>query len=141
MVLISEGQHATGNVPKSAPLPCLELMMEHWAPNSGMQSTSLCDGSTAHEDVDSDSVSFSDNTAASNHNKRKRTNGECVKEGFRALADGVKVMGEIMKSKSSTASDSALFRDVVASLSRQENALNLQTAAIKEWIQTLRNKD
>ncbi|KAI9987915.1 hypothetical protein PInf_024170 [Phytophthora infestans] len=78
-------------------------MMGHWAPNSGKQNTSLCDGSTAHEDADSDSVSFRDDTAASNRNKRKRTNSECVKEELRALADGVKVMDEIMKSKSSTA--------------------------------------
>ncbi|KAF4031180.1 hypothetical protein GN244_ATG17055 [Phytophthora infestans] len=105
------------------------------------RNTSLCDGSTAHEDADSDSVSFRDDTAASNRNKRKRANCECVKEELRALADGVKVMDEIMKSKSSTASDPALFRDVVAPLSRQENALNLQTAAINEWIQTLRNKN
>ncbi|EEY61999.1 uncharacterized protein PITG_13983 [Phytophthora infestans T30-4] len=59
-------------------------MMEHWAPNSGMQNTSLCDGSTAHEDVDSDSVSFSDDTAASNHNKRKRTNARKSVSGFPA---------------------------------------------------------
>ncbi|KAE9032811.1 hypothetical protein PR002_g9008, partial [Phytophthora rubi] len=28
-----EERNATGNVPKAAPPPCLDLMLEHWAPN------------------------------------------------------------------------------------------------------------
>ncbi|KAF4128468.1 hypothetical protein GN958_ATG22388, partial [Phytophthora infestans] len=144
--LYREDQHATGYVPKSAPPPCLELMMEHWAPKPGMQSTSSCDGTTVREDVDTDNVSSNDDTAASSHNIRKQTNGECVEEGerlfntfyfskskntptnycftgLRELADGVNVMVT-----------PRLFQDVVASLSSQENALDLQTAAINELI-------
>ncbi|KAE9117360.1 hypothetical protein PF010_g8635 [Phytophthora fragariae] len=136
-----EERNATDNVPKAAPPPCLDLMLEHWAPNPGMQNMSLCDGTTGHDN----------NTAisGSTRNQRKKTNGECVEQGLRALADGVRAVGEAMKEKAAvtaaaapaTPSDHILAQHVIASLARQEDALKQQTSAIHELICTLKGKN
>ncbi|KAF1789209.1 hypothetical protein GQ600_2988 [Phytophthora cactorum] len=68
----------------------------------------------------------------------KKTNGECVEEGLRALADGVRVVGETMKARTFASSDTTLSQDVIASLSRQEEAFKQQTVAINELVRTIR---
>ncbi|KAE8878417.1 hypothetical protein PF005_g28178 [Phytophthora fragariae] len=147
-----EERNATGNVPMAAPPPCLDLMVEHWAPNPGMQNMSLCDGTTEHDDSDVDGGTLNDDDTAisgSTRNKRKKTNGECVEEGLRALADGVRAVGEAMKEKAAataaaapaTPSDPILAQHVIASLARQEDALKQQTAAIHELICTLKGEN
>ncbi|KAE8987952.1 hypothetical protein PR001_g22176 [Phytophthora rubi] len=147
-----EERNATDNVPKAAPPPCLDLMLEHWAPNPGMQSMSLCDGTTEHDDSDVDGGTLNDDDtviSGSAHNKRKKTNGECVEEGLRALADGVRAVGEAMKENATataaaapaTPSDPILAQHVIASLARQEDALKQQTAAIHELICTLKGEN
>ncbi|KAJ8550417.1 hypothetical protein ON010_g10654 [Phytophthora cinnamomi] len=69
---------------EAAPPPCLDLMLEHWDPNPGMQNTSLCDVSTTHDadDETGDASSNEDEAPAAPRNKRKKTNGECVEEGM-----------------------------------------------------------
>ncbi|ETP14480.1 hypothetical protein F441_10598 [Phytophthora nicotianae CJ01A1] len=133
-----DDRNTTGNVSKAAAPPCLELMLEHWAPNPGMQNTSLLDATTDLDDAYTDSTSTSDDNSGSKRNKRKKTNGECVEEGLRALAEGVKVLGAAMQTKADSRSDTALSQGVIASLGRQEEALKQQTAAINELIRTLR---
>ncbi|KAG6592417.1 uncharacterized protein IUM83_19272 [Phytophthora cinnamomi] len=107
-----------------------------------MQNTSLCDVSTTHDadDDTGDASSNEDESPAAPRNKRKKTNGECVEEGLRALAEGVKLVGEAMKAKTSTLTEASISRDVLDSLTRQETALQRQTAAILELIYTLRGK-
>ncbi|ETO73320.1 hypothetical protein F444_10758 [Phytophthora nicotianae P1976] len=136
--LYRDDRNTTGNVSKAAAPPCLELMLEHWAPNPGMQNTSLLDATTDLDDAYTDSTSTSDDNSGSKRNKRKKTNGECVEEGLRALAEGVKVLGAAMQTKADSRSDTALSQGVIASLGRQEEALKQQTAAINELIRTLR---
>ncbi|KAE9335534.1 hypothetical protein PF008_g13448 [Phytophthora fragariae] len=92
MVALSRGSQCYWQRAKGAP-PCLDLMLEQWAPNPGMQNTSLCDASTDHDDdADTDDMMASDDEATGlTRNKHKKTNG------LRALADGVKLVGEAMK--------------------------------------------
>lgn len=75
---------ATGNIPKQADPPCLELMLEHWAPNEGMQNTTLCDNGSLHEhdfsEGDETTEPDTDNNSTRG-NKRKKTNGEYVEAG------------------------------------------------------------
>ncbi|KAG6960832.1 hypothetical protein JG688_00009389 [Phytophthora aleatoria] len=77
-------------------------------------------------------------TAAAPAAASAKKNGECVEEGLRALADGVRIVGETMKARTSASCDTTLSQDVIASLSRQEEAFKQQTAAINELVCTLK---
>ncbi|ETL92068.1 hypothetical protein L917_09533 [Phytophthora nicotianae] len=61
-------------------------------------------------------------------------------QGLRALAGGIKSVGDAMKEKATAGADILPSREVVASLTHQEEALKQQTAAINELIGTLREK-
>ncbi|KAF1790659.1 hypothetical protein GQ600_9892 [Phytophthora cactorum] len=80
--------------------------------------------------------------AASAAASAKKNNGECVEEvailGLRSLADGVRIVGETMKARTSASSDTTLSQNVITSLSRQEEAFKQQTAAINELVCTLK---
>ncbi|KAE9359486.1 hypothetical protein PF008_g2239 [Phytophthora fragariae] len=74
-------------------------------------------------------------------NRRKKTNGEFVEEGLRALADRVKLVGEAIKEKAFASAEPSISGAVLASQARQEEALQQQTAVIMELISALqRNK-
>ncbi|KAG6963559.1 hypothetical protein JG687_00006477 [Phytophthora cactorum] len=67
-----DDRNTTGNVPKAAAPPCLDLMLEHWSPNPGMQNTSLRDGTTDLGDADTDSASTSGDGGCFGRSKRKK---------------------------------------------------------------------
>ncbi|ETK84821.1 hypothetical protein, variant 1 [Phytophthora nicotianae] len=75
--LYREGRSETGNVPRAQDPPCLELMMEHWAPHEGMQNTTLCDAGTTHSD-EGDSSRAEGETSSTRTSKRKKTTGESI---------------------------------------------------------------
>ncbi|ETK83964.1 hypothetical protein L915_11005 [Phytophthora nicotianae] len=93
--------------------------------------------STTDQNKDGD-LSVDDDCADTSRSKRKKTNGECAEEGLRALADGIKSVGDAMKEKASAGADILPSREVVASLTHQDEALKQQTAAINKLIRTLR---
>ncbi|KAG1706438.1 hypothetical protein DVH05_001586 [Phytophthora capsici] len=131
-----EDRNTTGNVPKDTAPPCLELMLEHWAPNPGMLNTTLLDGTSELDDAAMDNASSNEDQGRSSRKTRKKSNGECVEE----VADGVKVVGEAMKTRASAGDTSALSQAVITSLERQEKALQQQTAAINELVRVLSRK-
>ncbi|ETO74195.1 hypothetical protein F444_10001 [Phytophthora nicotianae P1976] len=99
-----------------------------------MQNTSLCDSTTNHNKDGNSSVD--DDCADTPRSKRKKKQTERL----RALAGGIKSVGDAMKEKATAGADILPSREVVASLTHQEEALKQQTAAINELIGTLREK-
>ncbi|ETI45554.1 hypothetical protein F443_09907 [Phytophthora nicotianae P1569] len=105
-----------------------------------MQNTSLCDSTTNHNKDGNSSVD--DDCADTPRSKRKKKQTESVSKEvwLRALAGGIKSVGDAMKEKATAGADILPSREVVASLTHQEEALKQQTAAINELIGTLREK-
>ncbi|GMF55184.1 unnamed protein product [Phytophthora fragariaefolia] len=126
----------TGNLPRAQDPPCLDLMMEHWGPHEGVQNTTLCDAETTHSDEDEGGRVGEELTASTPPSKRKKTTGESIESGLKVLAEGVKSVGDAMKSKAKDSQSSA-SEDILTALGRQEAALNKQTEAIKELVRVL----
>ncbi|KAF4133904.1 hypothetical protein GN958_ATG17241, partial [Phytophthora infestans] len=100
----------TANVPKTAAPPCLELMLEHW----GEILACRVHGTSDLDDDDKDNASTSRDTGRSSPNKHQKIQ---LIMRLRALADGVKVVGEAMKTqKASAGNASVLSQEVVTPL-------------------------
>ncbi|ETP15361.1 hypothetical protein F441_09855 [Phytophthora nicotianae CJ01A1] len=120
------------------PPPCLDLMIEHWAPNLACRTRRFV---TALPITTKTATRRWMTIVQTRHvPSAKKTNGECFEGGLRALAGGIKSVGDAMKEKATAGADILPSREVVASLTHQEEALKQQTAAINELIGTLREK-
>ncbi|KAF4147015.1 hypothetical protein GN958_ATG03795, partial [Phytophthora infestans] len=124
-----------GNVPAVSDPPCLDLMMEHWAPHEGLKNSTLCDNITLEYGEDDEQVEEDTEDQGCRSSKRKNPTANIL--GPCALAEGAKTFGEAMKSTSSASNDGLHSRDIVAALHRQEAALHLQTSAINALLETL----
>ncbi|KAG1703762.1 hypothetical protein DVH05_006777 [Phytophthora capsici] len=87
-----EDRNTTGNVPKDTASPCLELMLEHWAPNPGMQNTTLLDGTSELDDAAMDNASSNEDQGRSSRKKNARNPTVNVwKKGFVHWLTGLKL--------------------------------------------------
>ncbi|KAI9983089.1 hypothetical protein PInf_007016 [Phytophthora infestans] len=74
-----QDRSATGIVPNVSDSPCLDLMMEHWAPHEGLQNTTLCDNITPEYGEEDEQVEEDTDDQGCRSSKRRKTNDEYVK--------------------------------------------------------------